>query len=174
MEPRMSLGYQRGKFWVPDDRFAMYSQRDSYKALIDALPEAGFSFTVEYSYTSRQYAAEIITIRERNVYHHNNAFDANPMAAASRAIRESGRATPLVQACLLVIETELLGEAITAAEKRQEFEDRVSATLDTLGDILRSITLVEPLSASPDDVAAAQWENIQSGRIAYPDEDDDL
>lgn len=180
----MSLGYIKGKFWHPDERYARYANSDSYKELLRAMRPAGFTFDCQYSYTARRYTAEIVTVEKfagSGQYYfikHNNAYHENPMAAVCMAIRANERCTPWVRAACLVIECELLAEAFSAAKGR---EARLEQTLDALADLLRRLTIVEPLSADPSDVAAADWENIQSGAIEYPepvpaapDEDDDL
>lgn len=178
----MSLGYIKGKFWHPDERYARYANSDSYKELLRAMRPADFSFNCEYSYTARRYTAEIVTVQKIKeqyyLFKHNNAYHENPMAAVCMAVRESGRCTPWLRAACLVIECELLAEAVAAARLR---EGRLEKVLDALADCLRRLTIVEPLSADPSDVAAAHWENIQSGAIenpepipAAPDEDDDL
>lgn len=143
----MSLGYQKGNTWVPDARFDAYAQRASYKAMTRATVKAGFCTNVEYSYASRRYMAEIVTYeRFRNsptLYRvpHNNAYDANPMAALSKAIRGSGRVTPLLLACCLEIECELLAEALASArareQKQAELESRLNAALDDLSRLIK-------------------------------------
>ena len=176
----MSLGYIKGKFWHPDERYARYANQDSYKELLRSMRPAGFTFNCEYSYTARRYTAEIITVEkfpsgQYYIVKHNNAYHPNPMAAVCEAIRANERCTPWVRAACLVIECELLGEALVAARRREAIRDKIEAALDELGDLIRRLTIVEPLSAEPSDVAAAQWENIQSGAISAPnDEDDDL
>lgn len=178
----MSLGYIKGKFWHPDERYARYANSDSYKELLRAMRPAGFTFNCEYSYTARRYTAEIVTVEKVKeqyyIFRHNNAYHENPMAAVCMAIRANDRCTPWVQAACLVIECELLAEAYAAAKSR---EARLEQTLDALADLLRRLIIVEPLSADPSDVAAADWENVQSGAVQYPepvpaapDEDDDL
>lgn len=195
----MSLGYVKGKFWHPDERYARYANSDSYKALLRAMRPAGFTFNCEYSYTAQRYTAEIITIEKfagsGNYYtlKHNNAYHANPMAAVCMAIRESERATPLVRAACLVIECELLAEAVAEARGR---EYRLERVLDSLRSILDSIPVTfmqgdEVISVAkigelrgrpfksilpfPDD----DWHgDIPLGQArplpADPDEDDDL
>lgn len=172
----MSLGYIKGKFWHPDQRYAGYASSDSYKELIRAMRPANFTFNCEYSYTARRYTAEIITVEKIKeqfyIFKHNNAYHENPMAAVCMAIRANERCTPWVRAACLVIECELLAEAVAAARGR---EAKLELALETLADLLRRFTIVEPLSAEPSDVAAAHWENIQTGAIPAPyDEDDDL
>lgn len=54
---------------------------------------------------------------------------------------------------------------------------KLEAAMDTLGDVIRQFTFIQPLSADPSDVAAAYWENLQRGAVpGYDgyDEDDDL
>jgi len=179
----MSLGYIKGKFWHPDERYARYSSRDSYSALLRALRQAGFTFNCHYSYTGRLYTAEIETVEQfasgqYYIVKHCNAYDPNPMAAVVKAVQKFERSSPFIAACCLEIECELLAEALASARVR---EDRLERVLDSLADVLRRYKIVEPLSAEPSDVAAAHWENIQSGAIDYPqpipaapDEDDDL
>lgn len=179
----MSLGYIKGKFWHPDERYARYANMDSYKELLHAMRMDGITFNCNFSYTARRYTAEIITVEKfpSGQYYfitHNNAYHENPMAAVCMAVRANERSTAWTRAACLVIECELLAEAIAAAKGR---EARLEQTLDSLADLLRRLTIVEPLSADPSDVAAAAWENIQSGAIEYPepvpaapDEDDDL
>lgn len=157
----MSLGYQKGRFWFPDDRYAAYSARDSYQALMRANVLAGFGTDVTYSHNAQTYMAEIITLERfassNQIYivKHNNAYDANPMAALTRAIRESGRATPYCLACCLEIECELLRESLKQARDRDAWRARVraeiDATLDALAVVLDSVpenTLFNRMSAT--------------------------
>lgn len=122
----MSLGYVKGKFWVPDERYARYTELPAYKALMEANVGAGYNTHVEYSYNARRYMAEIITIehfkgsQQPYFVKHNNTYDANPMAALTRAIRESGRASALGLACCLEIELVLLRESLAAARAARQ------------------------------------------------------
>lgn len=181
----MSLGYVKGKYWVPDDRYAAYAQWPSYKALMIALRTTGITFECTYSYTARRYTAEIQTLEQFNgsaqwyIIKHNNAYDENPLAAISKAIRHYDGATIRLKVICLEIEAQLMLEAY---RKAVALEERLDQALDDLGRLLTMAggyqtrrELVEPLSADPSDAAAAHWENIQSGVITYdPDEDDDL
>lgn len=184
----MSLGYQKGNTWVPDTRFAAYAQRDSYKALSRAIVKAGFTTNVEYSYTSRRYMAEIVTYeRPQGSDHlyriqHGNAYDANPMAALTRAIRESGRTTPLLLACCLEIECGLLADALAdarAREKKQaELEARLNAALDDLSRLIkiaghRFAYAGDPRSAELDDFLPLMVKREPTFKH-YPEDDDDL
>lgn len=147
----MSLGYVKGKYWVADDRYAMYASRDSYKALMRANVAAGIGTNVEFSYTSHMYTAEVQTYEVRGeralIFKHNNTFDPSPAAALTRAIRESGLATPLVAVCCLEIESELLLEAVRAA---REVELALEGALDSLSrvlDVIPENTLFNRMSA---------------------------
>lgn len=192
LENRMSLGYVKGRFWVPDTRFEVYANRASYKALLRAAFQAGFATRVEFSYSAQRYHAEIITLERFNsssqIYFikHNNAYDPNPMAALSRAIRESHFVTPLVAACCLEIECELLAETYRAAVA---CEKKLTAVLDDLerlissvpvmfmhGDVEVSRPTVGELRSKPPwedkylpDYIPPVWQ-----KRAYSDEDDDL
>lgn len=152
LENRMSLGYQKGKYWVPDDRYAGYVSRSSYRALIRATRQAGFTFQCEYSYSARKYTAEIITLErfansaQIYIIQHNNAYDANPMAAVTRAIRESGRMTLLLAACCLEIEAELLRDAYHTFAKAEKEQARLEAKLDLALDALASVLDAMPLN----------------------------
>lgn len=139
----MSIGYVKGKFWVPDERFAAYAARASYTALLKSVAAAGFAFNVEYSYTGRRYTAEIITIerfeRSDDLYFvkHNNAYDENPMAAVSKAIRACPYANPLIRLHCLEIELELAAEAAVVAKRRDtEASARQAAAMEALTRVL--------------------------------------
>lgn len=181
----MSLGYVKGKYWVSDDRYAAYSCRESYKALTRATVQAGFCTDVSFGYTSQRYAAEILTIetfgqsQQPYIVRHNNAYDENPMAALTRAIRESGRATLLVAVCCLEIESELLLEsartARAAEDKLETALDGLRATLDkipvafTQGDRVLSVATVGDLRGKP-----VPRNPMLDRMTKYADEDDDL
>ena len=135
----MSLGYVKGKYWVADDRYKACTETVAYKALMRACQQARITFTCEYSYVARQYTAEVVTIekfdKSANYYFikHSNAYDANPMAAISLAIRKFERITPLLRAVCLEIECGLLAEAHRTAAER---ERRIEAVLDTLSALI--------------------------------------
>lgn len=145
----MSIGYQKGQYWVPDEVYAKFAQRESYKKLLTATRIAGFTFHSEYSYNARRYTAEIITLEQFKgsaqwyIVKHNNAYDPNPMAALTRAIRESGRATPLVSVLCLEIEVELLRDAYKEQQRREaetmRLEGKLVAALMILEDALPNV-----------------------------------
>jgi hypothetical protein len=171
METVMSLGYVKGRYWVTDEVFAAYAKRPSYVAFLAALRKAGIAIECSYSYVARTYHAEIITFERlknsANLYQikHNNTYDANPLAAMGRAAVESDKVTPLIRACVLQMEVELLADAYQAALKREAEQARLEAKLDRALDQLRYAL-----------VFARTHERLQ-GRsapfVAY-DEDDDL
>lgn len=142
----MSLGYVKGRYWVPDERYAAYAQRDSFKALIRATTAARITTNVEYSYASRLYCAEIQTIErfEKSshcyVIKHNNAYHTNPVAALSQALREYPQSTPRVLVACLEIECELLLETYRAAVRREKLEAKLDGVLDTLQGIISAYT----------------------------------
>lgn len=180
LENRMSLGYQKGRYWVPDDRFAQYAQRGSYKALLRAVFKAGFGTNVEYSYNARVYMAEIITIERfkgsANPYivKHNNAYDANPMAALSKAIRASDYATPLVKLCCLEIEAELLREAVVAAQKRERLMAKLEAAIDALAAVFQPPYRCENCLGMIEHGCYCQAMGCPAPGVPPVDEDDDL
>lgn len=151
LESRMSLGYIKGRYWVPDERYQAYSQSESFKALVRACSKAGFSFTCEYSYVAGIYTAEVITMerfeKSRNVYviKRGNAYAGNPLHAITTAIRAYEGSTDLVRVCCLEIECMLLAEALVEARLREEREARVlgklSAAIDQLGAALGLIVV---------------------------------
>lgn len=87
----MSLGYVKGKSWVTDDYYRSFTEWESYKSLVRACREAGFTFNCEYSYTTRRYMAEVITLDKiGDSYYtvkHGNAYDEHPMLAITAALR---------------------------------------------------------------------------------------
>lgn len=182
----MSLGYIKGKFWHPDERYARYAELSAYKALMNANVAAGFSTNVEYSYTSRRYMAEIITIERFSgsnqpyFVKHNNKYDPNPMVALTGAIRESGRATPRVLACCLEIECELLREQVAAARRREAAMAKLEAAIDLLGDVIRAAGHMFAYAdgSPPDDPQQDEYDRwthlIIHGKPRPSDEDDDL
>lgn len=180
METVMSLGYVKGRYWVTDEVFALYAKRSSYIAFLAALRKAGLAIQCSYSYTARTYHAEVVTYERlqnsANVYviKHNNSYDTNPLAAMGRAAVESDKATPLIRACVLVMETELLADAYQAALKREaeqaRLDAKIGATLDELDDVLtRAHQLVEARAYVP----RTLFERMTAMMPVY-DEDDDL
>lgn len=141
----MSLGYVKGRYWVTDDMFAKYKERPSYKKFLEACRLAGFAILCEYSYTGQQYTAEIITYTKMThspnyyFFKHNNAYDRNPLAAMGRAAVESDYATPLVRACVLEMEVELLADAYKAAVEREQRQAALEAKLEGVLDGLRML-----------------------------------
>lgn len=131
----MSLGYVKGQYWVTDDVFAVYAKRPSYQRFLVALRKAGMAIHCAYSYIAKMYTAEIITYEKLNnspnyyLFKHNNAYDANPLSAMGRAAVESDYVTPLVRACVLEMETELLADAYRAAVAREAERARIAAKL---------------------------------------------
>lgn len=147
----MSIGYQKGQYWVPDEVYAKFAQRESYKKLLRATRKAGFTFHSEYSYNARRYTAEIITLEQFKgsaqwyIIKHNNAYDPNPMAAVCTAIRQSGRMTPLVSALCLEIEVELLADAYKIAVARQAEQARLETKLNlVLAELADTLALLAP------------------------------
>lgn len=142
----MSLGYVKGRYWVSDDMFAKYAQRPSYKKFLEACRLAGFAILCEYSYTAQRYTAEIITYTKMQhsanyyFFKHNNTYDPNPLAAMGRAAVESDYATPLVRACVLEMECELLRDAYVAAVEREKRQAALEAKLlPVLGTLFETI-----------------------------------
>lgn len=135
LETVMSLGYVKGRYWVSDDMFAKYATRASYKAFLTACREAGFAIQCSYSYTGQQYHAEVITYTKMTnspnyyFFKHNNAHDRNPLAAMGQAAVESHLVTPLVRACVLEMEVELLADAYREAVERERREAAIRAKL---------------------------------------------
>ncbi len=184
LENRMSIGYVKGKFWMPDTLYARYAELPAYKALVKATTKAGFGTNVEYSYTAQRYMAEIITIErfEKSaklyVIKHNNSYHPNPMAALTMAIRASGRTTPLLLACCLELECELLREAVAAARKREA----IMAKLETAIDGLRAVIDIMPVTLMQGDtvIGTARIGELRGKPLnsitlrVFTDEDDDL
>lgn len=153
----MSLGYTKGKFWIPDARFQAYSERASYKALLRANNLARISTNVEFSYTAQRYMAEVKTIErfeksaQLYVITHGNAYDPNPMAALCLALRKYEPLTVLQRACILEIECELLKEALQAARERERLDAKLLRTLELLEDtILKAAPLIYDHDKLPD------------------------
>lgn len=141
----MSIGYMKGKWWVPDERYAGWSERDVYKALLRANFKAGYGTNVEYSYTARRYMAEITTIErfeksaQLYIIKHNNAYDPHPMVALTRAIRESGRATPFALVCCLELECLVLKETLAIARRREANMAKLEEAIDMLAGAIGKI-----------------------------------
>lgn len=184
----MSLGYVKGKYWVTDDHFARYAKWDTYRDILPALRHEGYAVDISFTYISRSYQAEIISYEKRpwGYLRHSRslAYDPNPMAAMTKAIRKLDRPGALLLAYCLELEVQLLAETYAIAHARELLLERLDFQLDVLNDLLPAVRkflpCVEPLSGDPSDVAAAHWESIQQGSIDYPepihvyDEDDDL
>jgi hypothetical protein len=136
----MSLGYVKGKYWVPDTRYEKYAQWNSYGTLLKALRKANFSFDCSYSYTGRSYTASIQTVEKFEnsgrfyFIKHNNAYDPNPLAAIVKACTEFEGCTLLVRAVCLEIECALLKETYDRAVDR---ERQLLRLLDNLAALLR-------------------------------------
>ena len=117
----MSLGYQKGKYWVSDERFRRYTEGPQYRELVAACAASGFYFECHYSYTSRLYTAECVTAEAKRgggytIVRHANAFDENPLAAIIAAVRQRPHPTFQIRvacaegdAALIVEELRLLG-----------------------------------------------------------------
>lgn len=191
----MALGYAKGRYWVPDDRFAAYANRESHKQLMRAMRAAGFTYECSFSYTAQVYHAEILTVERFNgsqqsyVIKHCNAYAANPLAAVSEACRKFERSTPWVRACCLEIETELMIDAYRAAVVREKEQARLEAILETALDeltvILRHSEVTSILRGQP--YAALSFPDIEDEEgddlsllakreptFKFHDEDDDL
>lgn len=89
----MSLGYVKGQYWVSDDYYKSFTEWDTYKNLVAACREAGITFDCQFSYITRIYTAEVLTIKRGfgNFYSmikHANAYDEHPMLAVTAAIRQ--------------------------------------------------------------------------------------
>lgn len=178
----MSLGYVKGKYWVSDDRYKAWTLTPTYTALIAACRKAGMTFECSYSYTSRMYYAEVVTLeRFTHSAHwyqikHTNAYDAHPMAAISLAIRKYERATPLLLAVCLELECLILKDAIVAARKREAVEAKLHAALDMLAAALDSVpdnTLFNRMAATR--YVEEPYHVIAAREIGdCYDEDDDL
>lgn len=133
-ESKMSLGYVKGKYWVPDLRFAIYAEWDSFQALLDALRPIGLMFHTTYSYTARRYCCELATLEQfpSGQWHEIKGFDAydeNPMAAICTALRRDERITLQVRAVILEIEARLLRDRF---RRQQACEDRLEGAIDDL------------------------------------------
>lgn len=148
----MSIGYVKGKYWVVDDRYAIYSSRDSYKNLLKACRLAGFGFECTYSYVAQRYTAEVTTIErfeksaQLYIIKHNNAYDPNPMAAVSKALREYHATTPLVRLACMEIEAELLLDAYRAHVAQEKARRKLEDKLEHALDLLRSTLDVIPIT----------------------------
>lgn len=189
LENRMSLGYVKGKYWVPDTRFDEYLARDSFKALMRACRQGGFTFDCSFSYTAQTYHCEILTIErfekssQQYIIRHNNAYDPHPMAAVSEAIRHYDRVTPFALLCCLEIECELLVEAYRAAVAREKWQAANEAKLAKALDDLRAVLDMIPVPLVQGDtvISTATVGELRSrpsyamphSRTLY-DEDDDL
>lgn len=196
LETVMSLGYVKGRYWVSDDMFAKYATRASYKAFLAACREAGFALLCEYSYTAQRYTAEVITYTKMTnspnyyFFKHNNAYDPNPLAAMGRAAVESAYVTPLVRACVLEMECELLRDAYAAAVERENkqaaLEAKLLPVLNSLSDALYSgwSLVTEPQSYKCENCIGMIEHGCYCMKVGAPtpggparvgyDEDDDL
>lgn len=179
LETVMSLGYQKGQYWVTDDMFAKYATRPSYKKFLEACRRAGFAIHCSFSYTGQQYHAEIVTYTKMThspnyyFFKHNNAYDRNPLAAMGRAAVESDYATPLVRACVLEMEVELLADAYRDAVERERRQAAVEAKLDaTLDDLNMALCLA--WSRDIAEVTSDESPLAKALTFLMNDEDDDL
>ena len=190
----MPIGYIVGKQYRLDYNYDRYAALDVWKRLVREAMSREISVEIKYSHIGRNYMCEAkhLTKFEKsgNYYFISLSLkhDSSPLGALVLALQDAffTKEMPgyddLMSVLFLEAEITLLGMAwddAVAREKRQS--EKISKALDALADCLRRFTLVEPLSADPSDVAAAHWENIQSGAIEYPqpipaapDEDDDL
>lgn len=129
----MSLGYQKGKAWVTDDRYRRYTEWDTYTALVAACRAAGFSFNISYSYAARQYTAEII-----ETYKHANgqyslvpremAYHHHPLAALTAAIRRRQHNCLLLAVLCVEMDCRIIGEKLLPMKSLEKsFDDLISA-----------------------------------------------
>lgn len=132
-EPKMSLGYVKGKMWVTDDRYQRYVEWDTYKALVTACGKAGISFNCTYSYTARTYTAEITTISKINdryyITKHNLAYDPHPMLAVVAAIRGFEHGSPLLTVLCMEMDCRIIGEKLLPMHALEKAFDDLTETL---------------------------------------------
>jgi hypothetical protein len=190
LETVMSLGYVKGRYWVSDEVFATYAKRPSYTAFLEALRKAGVAIQCSYSYLARTYHAEIVTYERlqnsANSYmlKHNNAYDRNPLAAMGRAAVESDYATPLVRACVLEMEVELLADAYRDAVERERRQAAAEIKINEALDYLRATLDRIPVTfmQGSEVISTARVGELRSKpfppsalvKIVTYDEDDDL
>jgi len=170
----MPVGYVAGNQYRLDHNIDRYSALDVWQRLIREAGKRSLSVEIRYGYVSKGYMAEVCTLkkfREGGDWIMTSvalkASD-NPLHTMVLALHQAVT-DPLMLALYLEAETVLLGMALKDARHRESkqaaLEDKIERVLDQLGDMLRKFVIVEPLSADPSDVAAAQWENIQSGAV---------
>lgn len=116
-EPKMSLGYMRGNTWVIDTRYQAYAESELYRKLVSAAAKAGFGWKCEYSYSAKQYTAEIETLHRHapgrySIVSHENAFDPHPMTALTSVIRKHGTSDLLVAALCLELDVSVIREKL--------------------------------------------------------------
>lgn len=174
----MPIGYQRGNTYHLHHAGDRYMELPIFKLLTDYAMKRKFGTHISWTHITRAYDVDL---REIVYFKHSgqpymmsraNRGGANPLEALVAAIQVALPPTPLLRALCLEAEVVLLGMAV---DDWKVLEAKIEKVCDDLADCLRRLELVEPVSADPSDVAAAHWENIQSGAIPAPyDEDDDL
>ena len=120
----MSLGYHKGKYWVPDTTYAAYTEWEPYRKLLEATRLAGFSVNVEFSYYSQNYMAETRTIYRRtdgsySEVPHANAYDPNPMLALTKAVRKDHRVNLYCTVLCLEIDIRVLAQKLLRRERAE-------------------------------------------------------
>lgn len=200
----MSLGYQKGKYWVSDARFEACTKLPAYTKLLMALRKVGLSVRCEFSYTSQQYTAETLTYEHfgnsAQTYEikHGNAFDPHPMSAIAKAVMKSDRRDLLISTLCLELEVAVLAEACLAFQERERNFVNALDSLEAVLDMIRTKPLgkshlqkwtevIETMGSrdvvDEDDVQADEydrWTHLilkgkpRDAKPAEPDEDDDL
>lgn len=132
-EPKMSLGYQRGNTWVPDEAYRAWTEDETYKALLPACRHAGISFICEFSYTARRYTAEIETMSEIGerwyITKHNNAYSPHPMEALTSAIRGYDHGSILLDVLCVEMDCKVIKQKLLPLRR---LEDAMQALTDTI------------------------------------------
>lgn len=127
----MSLGYVKGKYWVADDYYKSFTEWETYKALSLACRAAGITFNCEYSYTTRRYTAEVVTIEtirgQHYVVKHGNAYDEHPMLAITAAIRTHDHGSLLLSWLCIEMDIRVIAQKLLPVAKLEHSIDDMLA-----------------------------------------------
>lgn len=127
----MSLGFVKGKYWVADDFYKSFTEWETYKDLLVACRAAGLTFNCQYSYTTRRYMAEVLTVETIGTKHylvkHGNAYHEHPMLAITAAIRTHDHGSLLLSWLCVEMDIRVIAQKLLPVAKLENSIDDMLA-----------------------------------------------
>ncbi len=184
----MPIGYIVGKQYRLDTNYDRFATLDCWKRILRHMTKLGYGLEIKYSHVGRNYTGEVKEMmrfdKSAHVYLVSKSLKhgPDPLSAMIAAIRQAIEPDIILQALFLEAEAALLRmtflEAVEAEKKIERQLDALSGLLELTAAMFMAgeiVPFTEPLSADPSDIAAAHWEDIQTGAREYPEDlDDDL